>query len=133
MISGCGAPSAVAGAAAAAGGLGRHGGGHPVAEQAPGDQQHDRTCAAHRDDHGEHHPTCPQGQRARDDADGPGRQHRGGGDPVGQRESRLRAQRRGGADAGEPVARQPPPPAEQADDQQCHTGGDQQHPEQSGR
>jgi hypothetical protein len=110
-----------------------HGGGYPVTQQSAGEQQPDRADTSHSDDRRERRAARPEGQRAPGGADHASREHRRGGHPIGRAEGGLGAQRRGGANAGEPVAWQPPPPAEQADGEQPGASDQQQHSEQRGR
>lgn len=124
---------AATGALAAAAWRYWHGGSDPVTQQSTGEQQPDRSATGHRDDYRERRAARPEGQRAAGGADRAGREHRWSGDSIGRDKRGLGAQRRGGADAGEPVARQPPPPAEQTDGEQPATSDQQHHPEQRGR
>ena len=110
-----------------------HGGGYPVTQQSAGEQQPDRAGTGYPDDRRERRAARPEGQRSPSGAHRASREHRRGGHPIGRAEGGLGAQRRGGADAGEPVARQPSPPAEQADGEQSGASDQQQHPEQRGR
>jgi len=60
-------------------------------------------------------PVGAEGQPAGGGADHARRQDRWRSHPVGRDEGGVRAQRRGSAETGEAVARQPLPPAEETD------------------
>lgn len=71
-----------------------------------GEQQPNRAGTDHRGDHCECPDVRPEAQRTPRSADRADREHRGGDHPIACAEGGLGAQRRGGADADEPVARQ---------------------------